>query len=252
VFFALLPALAWAQQVPPPPDTQAARERHRKAEHEPPPPEGPWGPEEFGLTWNTPVWRGAFADVEYRSGSGIHLSTPRGAAGFSDGVSRTFVEKLDWHSEDFRTVGGLLTADLDILRISAEYFSGSFVSTATLAVDDGPNPERNISALLHGTAYGAQFGVYWPAIRYRDSLLEVSLGPIATVGWLHEEVRSVPEAPFPMRDSKDILTGSLGPELSLRAYFGSFSIEVAGEYSFMTGAARGWTRSALLGIGYKF
>src|SRR5438874_2471455 len=79
-------ALAWAQ-TPPPPDTKAARERHRIQEKEPPPPEGPWGPDEVGLTWHNPVWRGVIGFVGGYSGDSIGLNVPPGLAAQSDGIN---------------------------------------------------------------------------------------------------------------------------------------------------------------------
>ena len=69
---AFLPAIAWAQTAPPP-DTKPARERHRIQEHMAPAPEGPWGPDEAGLTWHDPVWRGAFGQVGSYSGSSLAM-----------------------------------------------------------------------------------------------------------------------------------------------------------------------------------
>src|SRR5690349_7401690 len=112
LFFALLPAVAWAQTQPPP-DTKAARERHRIQEKEPPPPEGPWGPEQVGLTWHNPVWRGLVGTVGSYSGSSIGVNGPEGLAATSDGVNPPVFETLVYHGENFRTVSGGLTADLD-------------------------------------------------------------------------------------------------------------------------------------------
>lgn len=244
--------LAWQQQTPPPPDTTKARQRHRETEKLGPPPEGPWGVEDFGLTWLTPVWRGLFVDVEYYSGTSIELNVPVGAAGFSDGVSQSLVEHLEWRSEKFRTTGGRLMFDLDMLRLSLVYYSGSFDAFGRLIVDQTGFPEEVIPTELRGSAYGFRFAAYWPAIRYRDSLVEASIGPTTAVGWLHQEVLSVPVAPFPIRDTIDILTGSFGVETSLRTFIGRFAIEADAEASFVTGAARGWVRSFLFGVGYHF
>lgn len=248
----LIPSLAWAQQQGPQPDTGPARERHRKAMQEPPKDDGPWGPEEAGLTWQNPVWRGAFLDVESYSAMNLDLHTPRGSVGQSDGVGTSFVETLDWKAEQFRTIGGRLMFDLDMMRLSATYLTGSFEGTAILNSTDPTRPLTNLPVALHGSVSGMRFGAYWPAFRYRDAVLEASLGPNLTVGWLHEEVSSVPQASLPFRDAKDILTGTLGPEVSIRAMFGRYSFELDGEYSFITGSARGWTRALLAGIGYHF
>src|SRR5579863_6136007 len=105
-FLVLSPAIAWAQQDQPIPDTGPAKTRHREREKEPPPPEGPWGPEEFGLTWLTPVWRGVFVDAQTYSGDNVELNLPRGITGTTDLVSRSFLEELDWKSQNFRTLGG--------------------------------------------------------------------------------------------------------------------------------------------------
>src|SRR5262245_45981349 len=118
VVFALFPAIAWAQ-TPPPPDTKPARERHRMEDKNAPPTYGPWGPEEVGLTWNTPVWRGAFFDVGTYLGASINMSVPRGVAVKSDGLNPPIFERLEYHGESFRstTFGG--TADFDMIRLSA-------------------------------------------------------------------------------------------------------------------------------------
>lgn len=251
-FLVLSPAIAWAQQNQPIPDTGPAKTRHREREKEPPPLEGPWGPEEFGLTWLTPVWRGVFADAQTYSGDHVELNLPRGITGGSDMVSRSFLEELDWKSQNFRTLGGRAMVDLDMVRLSLLYFGGSFDARARMTLNNSVDPPTTTDVNLYGTAYGFRFGAYWPALRYRDSALEASLGPIVTVGWLHEEADAPPVAPLPFRDSKDILTGSLGPELSLRAMFGRVAVELDGEYSFQTGGARGWVRAFLLGVGYHF
>ncbi|HLY08154.1 MAG TPA: hypothetical protein VKW04_02505, partial [Planctomycetota bacterium] len=124
--FVLLAARApvWAQQQAPQepqpvPDTKPARERHRVQEKLPPPPEGPWGAEDFDFTWLNPVYRGIFADVQSYSATGIELNVPHGVQGFSDGVSETLIQKLSWHDENFRSIGGRVLLDLDMIRISA-------------------------------------------------------------------------------------------------------------------------------------
>jgi hypothetical protein len=73
-----------------------------------------------------------------------------------------------------------------------------------------------------------------------------------TVGWLHQEVDSIPTSRFLRRDTLDILTGSFGAKLSLRWLAGRFALEGDAEYSYMTGGARGWMREFQVGIGYKF
>src|SRR5216110_3182690 len=98
--FALLPTALWAQ-TPPPPDTKPARERHRLQEKEPPPPEGPWGPEEVGLTWHNPVWRGAIGTVGFYTGASLNMNVPHGLAARSDGVSPPVFERLEYHGESF-------------------------------------------------------------------------------------------------------------------------------------------------------
>jgi hypothetical protein len=251
LIFALFPALAWAQTAPPP-DTKPARERHRIQEKEPPPPEGAWGPEEFGLTWNAPVWRGVIVSAGSYAGGSIGLSAPRGLAAQSDGINPPIFEHLDYHGESFRTLSGGLTADLDVARLSATWFDGSFDARATLTYDDGVQPPQSRDVDLHGNAYGFRIGAYWPALRYRDALLEASVGPAVTVGWMHQEVSHIPGAALLTRDTMDMLTGSFGPKASLRAFVGNFALEVNAEYSFLAGAARGWTKEFTAGIGFKF
>jgi hypothetical protein len=251
VIFAFFPALAWAQTAPPP-DTKQARERHRIMDKEPPPPSGPWGPEEFGFTWHNPIWRGVFLHGGSYGGGSIGLDLPRGTAAFSDGISPPVFERLEYDEESFRSVSIGATADLDILRLSLSYFDGTFDARATLTLEDGFNPPQPRDVDLHGNVHGFRVGVHWPAFRYRDSYLEASLGPIATVGWMHQEVHSIPGATLLGHDTADILTGSFGPKLSVRAFFGRFALEGDAEYSFMTGAARGWVRELLIGASYKF
>jgi hypothetical protein len=244
--------VAWAQTAPPP-DTKAARERHRIQEKEPPPPEGPWGPEEFGLSWNNPVWRGAIVNAGFYGGAGLELNVPRGLAASSDGVNPPIFERLEYHEQSFRAQSIGATADFDMFRLSAMWFDGSFDARATLTYDDEVHPPKSRDLDLHGNAYGFRIGAYWPALRYRDSLMELSVGPIATVGWLHQELSHIPGALLLTRDSLDILTGSFGPKASLRTTcLGNFALEVNAEYSFLTGGARGWTKEFTAGIGFKF
>jgi hypothetical protein len=242
---------AWAQTAPPP-DTKPARDRHRIQEKEPPPPEGPWGPEEFGLTWNNPVWRGVIVSAGSYAGSSLEYNPPSGLAAQSDGVNPPIFEHLRYHDENFRAQSIGATADLDIVRLSATWFDGSFDARATLTYEDGVQPPQSRNVDLHGNAYGFRLGAYWPALRYRDTLLEASVGPMATAGWMHEEVSHIPGAALLTRDTVDILTGSFGPKASLRAFIGNFAFEVTAEYSFLTGAARGWTKEFTAGIGCKF
>jgi len=252
VLLLLSAASATAQQQTPPPDTRAARERHRIEEKEPPPLEGPWGNEEFGFTWRNPVWRGLLFDAGSYSGSSLRLDVPRGLQTSSDGVNPPVFERLEWKEERFNTRALSLAADLDMIRLSLGWFDGSFDARGSVSLDDGVT-QTSSDVDFHGDVYGFRFGVYWPALRYRDDLFEISAGPMATVGWMHEEVRSIPTATLLTRDTLDILTGSLGPKASARLFFlDRFTIEVDAEYSFLTGSARGWTKQLTAGVGIHF
>jgi hypothetical protein len=251
-------APVWAQQTPPqqpvpPPDTKASRERHRIQEKEPPPPEGPWGDEDFGFTWRNPVFRGVFADYEATWANSMNMNVPRGIQGETDGISASVVETLRWKEESFRTIGGRLLVDLDMLRLSATYFNGTFDARSTFTVVDTLNGTTVSDADIHGKAYGFHFNAYWPMLRYRDFSLDASIGPATSVGWLHEEVTSINlTPPIPVQDAKDILTGTIGARASLRYYVDRYSLEAEAEYDFMTGGARGWTRTLTAGIGIHF
>lgn len=249
--FALLPAVALAQTAPPP-DTKPARERHRLQDKDVPPPSGPWGPEEVGLTWHNPVWRGVFLHGGSYGGNRIGLDVPRGTAVRSDGVSPPVFERLEYDEERFRAAAFGVTVDLDILRLSLTGFDGTFNADGTVTIEDGFQPPQPRDVDLHGDVYGFRVGAHWPTFRYRDTILDASLGVIATVGWMHQEVDGVPGAQMLRRDTVDILTGSLGPKVSLRLLLGSFALEGDAEYSFMTGAARGWVREFTVGASYKF
>ena len=251
LFFAFFPAVALAQTAPPP-DTKPARERHRLLDKEPPPPSGPWGPEEFGFTWHNPVWRGAFLHAGSYAASRLRMDVPRGTAARSDGVNPPVVERLEYDEESFRSVTIGATADLDILRFSLSWYDGTFNARASLSLEDGFQPPQSRDVDLHGDVHGFRVGIHWPTFRYRDTLVEGSLGLIATTGWMHQEVQTIPGATLLRRDTVDLLTGSFGPKLSLRALIGKFALEADAEYSFLTGGARGWVRELTLGVGYKF
>lgn len=254
LFFLFGPVLAWAQQGPPP-DTGPARERHRLKEKEAAPAEGPWGPEQIGLTWNDPVWRGLFVTGGYYSGTNIELNVPRGVAFQQPNPNNPPIfEYLDYQRERFRTIGGGVTADFDAFRLSAFWFDGTFDAVGTVTYDDPFNQPATVTPTsVHGNAYGFRVGLYWPAFRYRDSMFEASIGPIATVGWMHQEVTTFAPTPvFMTGDTTDQLTGSLGPKLSLRALFGRFSLEANAEWSYTSGPSMGWTVELTGGIGYKF
>jgi hypothetical protein len=249
LFFALLPSLAWAQTQAPP-DTKPARERHRLQEKEPPPPEGPWGPEEVGLTWHNPIWRGLVGTVGSYSGASLTMSVPEGLAATSDGVNPPVFETLQYHDEHFRAISGGLTADLDMFRLSLTWFQGTYDAHATYTRDDGVSRQSQ-DLDLHGNVHGFRLGGYWPAFRYRDTLLEASFGPAVSVGWLHQETDSIPGVAL-RRDTIDVLTGSFGPKASVRLLFGRMEVEVDADYSFLTGSVRGWTKEFSAGVGYKF
>jgi hypothetical protein len=244
-------APAWAQQQPaPPPDTKPARERHRIAEKEPPPPEGPWGPEEFGFTWNTPVWRGLTFDVGTYGGASMNLELPRGLAASSDGVNPPVFEKLEWRSENFRTTSLTVGADLDMFRLSTSYYHGTFHAEGTHIHDNGVTVTE-MPVNFSGPAYGFRVGGYWPAMRYRDTLFELSAGPVLNIGWLHQETH-VPNGVLLTQDAQDVLTGSFGPKASGRVLFGNLEFQVNAEYSFMTGGVRGWVKEFSAGFGIHF
>jgi hypothetical protein len=247
-------APAWAlqqQQPQPPPDTKAARERHRIQEKEPPPPEGPWGPEEFGFVWQNPVWRGLTADVGVFGGASLTCNLPHGLAASSDGVNPPVFEKLDWESESFRSTALTLGADLDMFRLSVSYFHGTFEAQGDFSRDNGVSVTHT-PVEFSGTAYGFRAAGYWPALRYRDTLLEGSVGPAVSVGWLHEQTQSVPGGTLLTRDEIDVLTGTFGPKASARMIFGRFEVEANAEYSFMTGGVRGWVKEFSAGVGIHF
>jgi hypothetical protein len=250
LFFAFLPALAWAQTQPPP-DTKPARERHRIQEKEPPPPEGPWGPEEVGLTWHNPVWRGLVGTVGSYSGASLSMNVPEGLAALSDGVNPPVFESLTYHDERFHTTSGGITADLDMFRLSLIYFDGSFDAHATFTRDNGVQPQSQ-DIDVHGNLHGFRVGAYWPAFRYRDTLLEASVGPAVSVGWIHQETSPRLPGEVLTRDTIDVLTGTFGPKASVRLLLGRFEFEANADYSFLTGALRGWTKEFSAGIGYKF
>jgi len=250
----LASSAAWAQQPPPqqpPPDTKPARERHRIQEKEPPPPEGPWGAEEFGLTWRNPVWRGVVFDVGSYGGGSLSLSVPRALAATSDGVNPPVFEEFEWKHEDFQTTSFSLAADLDMLRLSVSYFTGTFHAQGQFTRDNGVTVDQGLVD-IHGPAYGFRVGAYWPALRYRDTLFEASVGPTVSVGWLHEQTEHIPEGVLVTQAAIDVLTGHFGPKASGRLLLGSVELEVNAEYSFMTGAVRGWTKEFSAGIGIHF
>ena len=250
--FALLPAIAWAQQQPaPPPDTKPARDRHRLQEKEPPPPEGYWGPEEVGLTWNPPRWRGLTGSVGYYTGTSMETNVPEALAARSDGINPPVFESLTYHSQNFNTVSGTVEADLDVFRLSFSFFDGTFDAHATLTLDDGVSPPQSSDLRVHGDTYGFRVGAYWPAFRYRDSYMEFSVGPAVTVGWMHE-VTHVPGTML-TSDVVDALTGSFGPRMSFRMFpTGRWALQLDAEYVFTGGAVRGWTRGFSFGLGYAF
>jgi hypothetical protein len=259
LLFVLLPAVApstwlragWAQTAPPP-DTKPARERHRLQDREAPPPEGPWGPEEAGLTWRNPVWRGAVAAVSTYAGSSLNTDLPRALAASSDGVNPPIFESVQYHGESFRTVSATVAADLDMFRLSFTWFDGTWDAHATFTRDDGVLPPESRDLDLDGDLFGFRFGAYWPAFRYRDFLVEASVGPAVSVGWMHQETEEIPGAAL-KRDTIDILTGSLGPKVSFRLFpGGKWAVELDAEYSYLAGSVRGWTREFSAGVGYKF
>jgi hypothetical protein len=249
LFFTLIPALAWAQTQPPP-DTKPARERHRLQEKEPPPPEGPWGPEEVGFTWHNPVWRGLVGTVGTYYGASMEMNVPRGLAASSDGVNPPVFERLEYRDERFNTWSGGLTADLDMFRLSFTWFEGTFDARGTFSHDNGVVFQSE-DLDVKGNVFGFRVGAYWPAFRYRDTLFEASFGPIATVGWHHQETTTLPGSLL-TRDTLDILTGSLGPKASLRLLLGRAELEIDADYTFMTGGLRGWTKELSAGVGFKF
>lgn len=260
IFVFLSATAAWAQNEPPP-DTKPARERHRIAAHEPPPPDGPWGPDEVGLTWHNPVWRGLFGSVGPYEGNSMSFDLPTALASRSDGINPPYFEKMEYKSGSFRTTSGALTADLDMLRFSLAWYQGTFDARGTLTKDDGFAPPQTTDVDLHGNLRGFRIGMHWPALRYREMLTELSpsafgidasLGPIASVGWMHGETIGVPGATLLSRDAFDVLTGSIGPKASFRAFWGSVSLDLSADYSFLTGAVRGWTREFTVGVGIKF
>jgi len=248
------PAAAWAQQPAPPqnpPDTKPARERHRVQEKEPPPPQGPWGPEDFGFTWHNPVWRGLIFNVGPYGGGSMSLGVPDGVQVAGDGVNPPVSERLVWDNQSFRTTAFTVTTDLDMFRLSASFFHGTFDAEGEFIRDNVVTPFRSLVE-FDGDAYGFRLGIHWPALRYRDTLLELSVGPIATVGWLHEETNEIPGGMLLTRDAVDVLTGSLGPKASARLLLGKYEVELNAEYSFMTGAVRGWTKEFSVGVGIHF
>lgn len=257
ILFLALPSSAFAQQQSPPtsqqpiPDTRTARERHRVQEKEPPLPEGPWGAEEFGFTWRNPVWRGLIVTAGPYGGASLNSSLPKGLGVFSDGVNPPVFESLEWKDQSFRTTSVTLAADLDMIRLSVSLFRGDFDADAVLTWDNGVTQASN-PVEIEGAAYGFRVGVYWPTLRYRSELLEVSVGPIATVGWLHEETHDIPGATLFSSDAVDVLTGSLGPMGSLRLMVSNVEFELNAECSFMTGSVRGWTKALTVGIGIHF
>jgi hypothetical protein len=251
VVFAIFPTIAWAQQQQPIPDTRPSRERHRLEDKSAPPTYGPWGPEEVGFTWHPPAWRGVIVTAGSYSGASIGMGIPEGLATQSDGLNPPIFERFHYHSESFRATTIGATADLDVVRLSLNWFDGRFHATGTLSYDDGLNPVQSTEHSVDGNLYGFRIGVHWPTIRYRDSLFEASLGVMATVGWMHQET-FIPGVLL-RRDTADILTGSAGPRASLRFFPGGrFELEANAEYSFLTGAARGWVREFTLGLGYAF
>jgi len=240
-----------AQQQQPIPDTRQARERHRLEDKTAPATYGPWGPEEVGFTWHAPAWRGLVVTVGHHAGASIGLDVPDGLATESDGLNPPVFERLKYHSESFRATSIGATADLDVIRLSASWFDGRFHATGNLSMDDGLNPVQSTDLSVNGNLYGFRFGVHWPTIRYRDSLFEASLGVAVSVGWMHQE--TVVPGVMLHRDTIDILTGSAGPKVNLRFFPGGrFALDANAEYSFQTGAARGWVREFTLGVGYAF
>ena len=138
-----------------------------------------------------------------------------------------------------------------LFRSSLSFFHGTFHAQGELTRDDGVS--RNIGLVdFHGPAYGFRIGAYWPALRYRGTLLEVSAGPTAAVGWLHEETNEIPGAAQLTSDAIDVLTGHFGPKASACVMLGRFEMELNADYSFMTGAVRGWTKEFSVGIGIHF
>lgn len=211
----------------------------------------PWGKEGFGLTTNSPVWRGAFFSIGVFSGSDLEMNAPLAVETRSDGVNPVQRVEFEYDEMEFEAVSLSVAFDFDVFRLSASFFTGDFEATGELRFTDGLNPAASTSTELDGDFFGVRVGGYWPALRYRGGVFEASIGPELSVGWFHSEA-DVTGSPLPYDDTLDQLIGTFGPRLSVRVFIGRFALSAEATGSLLFGHSRGFVEELTFGIGYKF
>lgn len=171
----------------------------------------------------------------------------------SDGLNPVFRSRLEIETTerlDATTLG--VRFDFNLFRVAVDGFFGDWEGegTMTYGVDGGMQTVQEVD--LEGDAWGAQFSVEWPALRWQDPSFEATLGPVLGANWFHEEVDPVAAAPIPFDGHVNALVGSLGPRLGLAVRFDRVELSAEFEVDYLFGQLQGVETRAALGLGLRF
>lgn len=214
----------------------------------------PPGDENLQVITTSPRWKGLTVRAGHFGGSGLRMDVSDPTEIRNDGISPEFRVTLELEEKDIDAVSVGFVVDFELFRLSFDLIYGDWQGEGELTISDGLNPTTVSSVDLEGDLWGLHFGLYWPGLRGRWGFFEGSLGPQLSVGWQHETIDRIPQAPLPVHDDEvNELVGRVGLRLGVRFHLGKGAwISFEGEGAFQGGSSLGFVHDLSAGFGLTF
>ena len=216
--------------------------------------QAPAGEENFQVITTSPRWKGITFRAGHFGGTGLRMDVSNPTESRNDGITPEFRVTLELDEKDIDAVSAGFVVDFELFRLSFDVLYGDWQGEGDLIISDGVNPETTTPVDVEGDFWGLHFGLHWPGLHGRTGILEASLGPQLSVGWQHETIDRLPQAPLPVHDDEvNELVGRLGLRLGVRLHLGRgawFSLE--GEGAFQGGSSKGFVHDLSAGFGFLF
>lgn len=217
----------------------------------PKPDPAPEAPMELGIVLERPRWKSAALRGDRLEGS-FRTTVPDGIATQSNGFNPPLVVRLEYEEKDVEAFGGGLRIDFNLFQLSVDYYEGDWDGEADLVVDDGLSPAVRTPVDVEGDFQALKFAAYWPGLRMRSRDVEVCLGVEFGLGWFHEDLDPVPQAPLPIEDSINELIGTIGPRLTVRIFAGPVEFTAEAAALWVYGDSLGLAEEISAGVGLRF
>ncbi len=214
----------------------------------------PPGDENLQVVTSAPRWKGLTVRAGHFGGTGLRMDVSDPTEIRNDGITPEFRASLELDEKDVDALSAGFVVDFELFRLSLDFFYGDWEGEGDLTVSDGINPTTVTRVEVEGETWGLHVGLLWPALHGRLGGLEGFLGPQLSVGWQHETIDRIPQAPLPVHDDEiNELVGRAGLRLGLRMHLGEqawFSLEAEG--GLQGGSSKGFVHDVTAGFGIAF